>query len=67
MPDEPMKPLPGERILDWWESVRVRWFMLDAQAKQALVLGAAYAAYTLMDVAAALVKRRIERGGKDGE
>lgn len=62
MTEEARKPLPGERLLDWWESVRVRWLLLDAQAKQALVLAALYAAYTLLDVLAALLKARI--GGK---
>ena len=27
-----------ERMEDWWETIKVKWFMLDAQQKQALIL-----------------------------
>lgn len=48
-----------ERIVDWLEELRVRWFMLDAGKKQALVLLSVYVGYTLLDIGGALVKRRI--------
>ena len=54
---------PRERIDDLMEEARVRWFMLDAQQKQALVLLTLYLGYTLFDVGGALLKARIE-GGK---
>ena len=52
-----------EQIDDWLEDLRVRWFMLDAQQKQALVLLTLYLGYTLFDVGGAVLKARIE-GGK---
>jgi hypothetical protein len=45
------------------EELRVRWFMLDAQKKQAIVLLSLYLGYTLFDVGGALVKARIGRTG----
>lgn len=51
-----------DRFADLWEDLKVRWFMLDAQQKQALILLAAYAGYTLFDVAGALAKAKITRG-----
>ena len=35
--------------------------MLDAQAKQAVVLGVLYVAYTVIDIGGALVKARLTR------
>lgn len=52
-----------ERVADWLEELRVRWFMLDAQQKQALILLAAYAGYTLLDIGGALAKARIAAKG----
>lgn len=56
-------PLPEplnlfERLDGWLEELRVRWFLLDAQQKQVLLLLGLYAGYTLLDVAGALVKAR---------
>ena len=56
-----------ERFSNWIEDLSVRWFMLDAQAKQALILAGVYAAYTVFDVLGALAKRRIEGGGNAGD
>jgi hypothetical protein len=51
------------RLEELWEDVKVRWFMLDAQQKQALILMAAYAGYTLLDIGGALAKARIGAKG----
>lgn len=53
-----------ERIQDWLEDARVRWLMMDAQQKQALVLLCLYVGYTLMDVGGAVLKARIARATK---
>lgn len=60
-PLEPDLPPLQERVAAMVEDLRVRWFMLDAQSKQALVLMGLYLGYALIDVAAALVKTT--RGG----
>ncbi len=52
-------PDARERLDDWLEELRVRWFMLDAQQKQALVLLSLYLGYTLLDVGGAVLKARI--------
>jgi hypothetical protein len=44
-----------ERIEDWWETVQVKWFMLDAQQKQAIILLCLY----LSQIAADIVKSYI--------
>jgi len=59
--DEPMDP--RERIEDLLEEARVRWFMLDPQVKQAVVLGGVYFLVTLLDVAATVAKMRAAREG----
>ena len=48
-----------ERAEDWLEELRVRWFMLDAQKKQAVILLGLYLGYTLFDVGGAILKKRI--------
>ena len=52
-----------ERIEDGWETLKVKWFMLDTQQKQVILLAVLYAGYTLMDVAGALGKSRIGAKG----
>lgn len=47
------------RLAELWEDLKIRWFMLDAGQKQALLLLAAYAGYTLFDIAGALAKAKI--------
>lgn len=53
---EPLNLL--ERIDELLEELRVRWFMLDAQTKQVVLLLGLYAGYTLLDVFGSLAKRR---------
>ncbi len=48
-----------ERLLDAWEDLKVRWFMLDAQQKQAIVLLSLYVGYTLLDVGGSVVKSKL--------
>ena len=48
-----------EKVTDAWESLKVRWFMLDAQKKQIVLLASLYLAYTLLDIGGALAKARI--------
>lgn len=52
-----------EWLADAWESLRVRWLMLDAQQKQVILLAALYLSYTLLDVGGALAKARIATKG----
>ena len=52
-----------ERITDLWETAKVKWFMLDAQQKQVLLLAGLYLAYTLLDIGGALAKARITTKG----
>ena len=48
------------RIEDVWETAKVKWFMLDAQQKQAVILLGLYAAYTLLDIGGAVVSSRLK-------
>ena len=48
-----------EQIDDWLEDLRVRWIMMDAQQKQALILLTLCVATTLLEVAGTIVKARI--------
>lgn len=50
-----------ERVAGWLEDLRVRWFMLDHGAKQAVLLAVLYGAYTLLDIGGALIKARLTR------
>lgn len=52
-----------ERLGDVVEEARVRWFMLDASAKQAILLGTVYFLFTLLDVGATVAKMRMQRKG----
>ena len=49
----------AERVSEAWEDLKVRWFMLDAQKKQIVLLASLYLAYTLLDIGGALAKARI--------
>ena len=51
------------RLLDLIETLRVKWFMLDAQKKQIVLLAGLYLAYTLLDIGGALAKARITPKG----
>ena len=51
-----------EHLGDVWEDAKVRWFMLDAQQKQAVILLGVYAAYTLLDIGGAVVSSRLKAG-----
>ena len=53
----------AERISEAWEDLKVRWFMLDAQKKQIVLLAGLYLAYTLLDIGGALAKARIMAKG----
>ena len=52
------------RIADAWETLRVKWFMLDAQKKQIVLLAGLYLAYTLLDIGGAVAKARIVTKGQ---
>ena len=52
-----------DRISEAWEDLKVRWFMLDAQKKQIVLLAGLYLAYTLLDIGGALAKARIMAKG----
>lgn len=52
-----------ERLSDLAEEARVRWFMLDPQVKQAIVLGTVYFLFTLLDIGGTLVKVKASKGG----
>lgn len=55
------EPTLRERLDERLEELRVRWFMLDAQSKQAIVLVAIYLGYALIDMAAAFARIAKER------
>ena len=42
----------------------MRWLMMDAQQKQALVLLGLYVGYTLLDLCGAIMKARIQKEAK---
>lgn len=48
-----------ERLADLWEDTKVRWFMMDAQQKQAVILLGLYLGYTILDVGGSVVKAKI--------
>ncbi len=50
----------SDRGQDLAEEIRVKWFMLDAQQKQAIMLVGISIAYTLVDIVGAVAKTRIE-------
>ena len=52
-----------DRLLEVWADLRVRWYLLDAQQKQVILLASLYLGYTLLDVAGAVAKTRIQTGG----
>lgn len=52
-----------ERGQELVEDLRVRWFMMDAQQKQVVLLAGLYLGYTLLDLGGALAKARIQNGG----
>ena len=54
----------AERISEAWEDLKVRWFMLDAQKKQIVLLAGLYVAYTLLDIGGAVAKARIVTKGQ---
>lgn len=52
-------PTLRERFDSVRENLQVKWFMMDAQQKQVLLLAGLYLGYTLLDVAGAIAKARI--------
>jgi len=48
-----------ERLEDWWETIKVKWFMLDAQQKQALILIGVYLTQLCMDVIRAYIIAKV--------
>ena len=53
---------PQEWVADTLEDLKVRWFMLDAQAKQMVILAAGYAIIYTLDVASHVLKHRLTKG-----
>ena len=53
---------PQEWVADKLEDLKVRWFMLDAQAKQMVILAAGYAIIYTLDVASHVLKHRLTKG-----
>lgn len=51
------------RLRDAWEDLKVRWFMLDAGKKQAIILLGVYLGATLLDIGGALTKARLMAKG----
>lgn len=70
MPDEweIVDPLPltrttiGEVINDKIESIRVWWFMLDAQQKQILLLAFFYSGLAILDVVKTMMIAKVNNG-----
>lgn len=56
-------PTLRERFDSVREDLQVRWFMLDAQKKQAVILLGLYVGYTLLDLGGAIMKSRLSSGG----
>ncbi len=50
-----------EQLDDLLEELRVRWLMLDAQAKQMVILAAGYAIMYALDVVSHVLKHRLTR------
>lgn len=50
-----------ERINDAVESLRVKWFMLDAQAKQVVVMTCLYLVAAVIGIGQKIVEQRIEK------
>jgi hypothetical protein len=48
-----------EQLEDWWETVKVKWFMLDAQQKQALILIGVYLSQVAIDVIKAYIVAKV--------
>lgn len=44
------------------ETLRVKWFMMDAQQKQVILLATLYLGYTLLDVGGAVLKAKLNGG-----
>ena len=51
-----------EWVADKLEDLRVRWLMLDAQAKQMVILAAGYAIMYALDVCSHVLKQRLTKG-----
>ena len=49
----------NERLADLWETAKVKWLMMDAQQKQAVILLSLSVGYTLIDLGGAVLKARI--------
>lgn len=48
-----------EKLSDLWETVKVKWFMLDAQQKQALILIAVYLWNAVIEITKAYIQARV--------
>jgi len=48
-----------EQLEDWWETVKVKWFLLDAQQKQALILMGLYLSQMTIDLVKAYIVAKV--------
>ena len=48
-----------EQLEDWWEELKVKWFMLDAQQKQAIILLAVYLSQVCIDLMKAYIIAKV--------
>lgn len=48
-----------EQLEDLWETIRVKWFMLDAQQKQALILIGVYLSQVIIDLTKAYIIAKV--------
>jgi len=39
-----------EQLEDWWETIKVKWFLLDAQQKQAIIVIGVYLSQVAIDI-----------------
>lgn len=48
-----------EQLEDWWEELKVKWFMLDAQQKQAIILLTVYLSQVCIDLMKAYIIAKV--------
>ena len=48
-----------ERLEDWWETIKVKWFLLDAQQKQALIVIGVYLTQVATDILRAYITAKV--------
>lgn len=56
-----------EKLSDFWETVKVKWFMLDVQQKQALILIAVYLWNAVIEIAKSYIQARVTNESRISE